>query len=123
MKIVSKKHIITKEYHSNGTLSLIEFSAPGMNINGLEPNAKVLHRLDGPAYIRYNHQGCKISELYCKNGKRHNVHGPAHIQYDNSGYVKSHIWAINGTVYNFNDWIKLVHLSKVDAVKLKLKFS
>jgi hypothetical protein len=48
---------------------------------------KHLHRLNGPAGIRYDYNRQKDAELWYFNGKRHRIGGYAHIDYDSIGRV------------------------------------
>jgi len=98
------------------------------------------HREDGPAYIRYNHNGKVAYEAYYIHGKRHRLDGPAYIEYDgNCNVVVASYWINdkrnrldgpayisydeNGNAVNELYWINGIEYNKeqYDKELLKLK--
>jgi len=73
-----------------------------------------LHRVDGPAYIRYDINANKKIEEYCVDGKIHRLNGPAVIQYAEDGNIIYEVYYINGIEYTEENYHK-------ELLKLKLQ--
>jgi len=79
-----------KEFKLYTTVGIIE-------TDDYRNNSKyVLHREDGPAYIRYNTDGSICYEYWYINGVRHREDGPAVITYRADGRIWYEEWYING---------------------------
>lgn len=89
-------------------------------LNGVT-SYKYLHNCIEPAFIKYNKDGTKKSEMYCFYGKLHNLYGPAKIEYSN-GEIIERKWAILGNTLSLSEWLKHPHnrLSYDEKIRIKL---
>jgi antitoxin component YwqK of YwqJK toxin-antitoxin module len=91
-------HKIDYKYHDNGNLAWEHHHLEDGSIYGEFNNAR-LHRLAGPAVVKYfeNNNGAIEWEYYYKDGRRHREDGPGHIRYNEQGIVMQELYYINGT--------------------------
>ena len=59
----------------------------------------LLHREDGPAWIRYYPDGQVKQEGWWLDGQRHREDGPAGITYYPNGQVQTELWWFEGQQY------------------------
>ena len=59
------------------------------------------HRLNGPAYIRYYETGLIQTEQWYEHGKKHHLNGPAYISYYKTGLIQAEQWYENGKKTSF----------------------
>ncbi|UAL42867.1 hypothetical protein K8B83_18930 [Shewanella inventionis] len=70
---------------------------------------RILHRLNGPAFIHHYESGLVECESWYINGKLHRLDGPAKIEYYESGLVKSESWYINGKLHRLDAPAKIYY--------------
>lgn len=97
----------------------VEYRADGVTVwceewclNGL------LHREDGPAYLRYWGNGSVRYEMWYLDGRVHRRNGPARTDYRKNGMVKSEEWLRNG-VLRRGDGPAYIQYRKDGSVKYK----
>lgn len=80
------------KFYKDHTIEIVEF----------RNQHNLLHRVDKPAYIKYNSSGKIILEKWYLEGKLHREDGPAYVKYGQSGNPIREEYQQNNELYNPN---------------------
>ena len=95
-------YIGTKKWYKHGThYKTVTFDQYGTPITEryyakCDKSYNEYHRLDGPAYIKYNEDGLIFTQIWYVNGLRHRTDGPAVICYNEDGTIEKESYYLDG---------------------------
>jgi len=81
--------------------------------NGADFIGLTWHRLDGPAYQKFNRNGQVAYEVYYINDKQHRLGGPSFQSFSETGKLNYRVYYINGKHYTKTEY-------DVEIFKMKL---
>ena len=84
--------------------------------NFIDFDKLTLHRLDGPAFIKYLDNGNIEIEHYYINNIKHRLDGPASIYYDTHNNIVGSYYYINGVKHTKEEYNKELFRLKVQSL-------